>query len=182
MVADNNGNLYVAEAHSIRKVTPLGVVTTLAGSSTGGISDGRGMSAHFNFPSGISLDNEGNLYIADTENATIRKLTPTGDVTTLAGTPLVRGLVDGVGSAARFNSPKDMTVDAAGNVYVIDSGTVRKVTPAGVVTTVAGNSQYSGTRLGDLPGNFTGPGGITFIGANVLAVTAGTSVLRLTVP
>ncbi|RZI42602.1 hypothetical protein EGT07_11410 [Herbaspirillum sp. HC18] len=182
MVADNSGNLYVAESHSIRKVTPSGVVTTLAGSSTGGTSDGKGVAAHFNLPAGITLDNAGNLYIADTENATIRKLSPDGVVTTVAGSPSMRGLVDGIGSAARFNSPKDMTADAAGNVYVIDTGTVRKITPAGVVATIAGNSQFTGTRLGELPGNFARLAGITYLGANVLAVSDGTSVLKLAVP
>jgi sugar lactone lactonase YvrE len=182
MVADNAGNLYVAEAHSVRKVSPGGAVTTLAGSSTGGSSDGKGAAAFFRFPSGIALDNAGNLLIADTDNATIRKLSPDGAVTTIAGSSSMRGLVDGVGSAARFNSPKDMAADEAGNVFVIDTGTVRKVTPAGVVTTIAGSSQFTGTRLGDLPGNFARLAGITYLGANVFAVSDGSSVLRLAVP
>lgn len=182
MVADNAGNLYVAEAHSIRKVTPGGVVTTLAGSSTGGSVDGKGASAYFRFPSGLALDHAGNLYIADTDNATIRKLSPDGTVTTVAGAPSVRGLVDGAGSAARFNSPGEMAVDDTGNVYVIDTGTIRKITPGGTVTTIAGNSQFTGTRLGELPGNFARLRGIAYIGANVLAVTDGTSVLKLAVP
>jgi len=182
MVADNDGNVYVAEAHSVRKVTPGGVVTTLAGSSTGGSADGKGAAAFFNFPSGIALDPAGNLYIADTDNATIRKLAPDGAVTTVAGLSSVRGLVDGTGAAARFNKPKDMTADAQGNVYVIDTGTVRKITPEGVVTTIAGSSQHTGARLGELPGNFASLGGIAYLGANVLAVSDGTSVLKLAVP
>lgn len=182
MVVDNAGNLYVAEAHSVRKVTPNGVVTTLAGSSTGGSADGTGRSAFFRFPSGIALDKTGNLYIADTDNATIRKLSPDGVVTTVAGASLLRGLVDGTGSAARFNSPKEIATDEAGNVLVIDTGTVRKITPSGAVTTIAGSSQFTGTRLGDLPGNFARLSGITYLGANVFAVTDGSSVLRLAVP
>ena len=182
MVADNDGNVYVAEAHSVRKVTPGGVVTTLAGSSTGGSADGKGAAAFFNFPSGIALDPAGNLYIADTDNATVRKLALDGAVTTVAGLSSVRGLVDGKGAAARFNKPKDMTADAQGNVYVIDSGTVRKITPDGVVTTIAGSSQFTGARLGELPGNFARLGGTVYLGANVLAVSDGTSVLKLAVP
>jgi sugar lactone lactonase YvrE len=90
-------------------------------------------------PSGIAVDGAGNLYVADSNNYTIRKIAPTGVVSTLAGLAGVRGNVDGTGSAARFSSPNSVAVDAAGNVYVSDTvnNAIRKITPAGVVTTFA---------------------------------------------
>ena len=91
-------------------------------------------------PAGVAVDGAGNVYVADTVNDTIRKITPAGVVTTLAGMAGQHGSADGTGSAARFDHPVGVAVDAAGNVYVADTGndTIRKITPAGVVTTLAG--------------------------------------------
>ena len=127
--------------HTIRKVTPGGVVTTLAGlAGSSGSADGTGSAAQFNYPSGVAVDSAGNVYVADNDNDTIRKVTPAGVVTTLAGLAGSSGSADGTGSAARFNGPADVAVDSAGNVYVADQNnyTIRKVTPGGVVTTLAG--------------------------------------------
>jgi sugar lactone lactonase YvrE len=120
---------------------------TLAGQTTGSF-DGTGSAALFNLPSGVAADASGNVYVADTGNSTIRKVTPGGVVTTLAGMAGVTGTVDGSGSSARFNGPRSMAVDAAGNVYVADSTNcaIRKITPAGVVTTLAGELGVSGTN------------------------------------
>ena len=139
VVADGAGNLYVTDGGSmIRKITPAYAVTTFAGSVTSGAADGVGAAARFNHPSGIAIDTTGNLYVADTGNSTIRKITPGGVVTTLAGSPGTSGTADGTGPAARFSSPSAVTVDSTGAVYVADMGanSVRRITPAAVVTTV----------------------------------------------
>ena len=137
------------------------MVTTLAGSTTRGLRDGTGSAAGFNFPMGVAVDAAGNVYVADFSNNQIRKVTPAGVVTTLAGSTTA-GAADGMGSAARFYFPEGVAVDAAGNIYVADTynNEIRKVTPAGLVTTVVGN--ISGTSLvpGPLPGSLGTPGGI----------------------
>ncbi|MFN3590523.1 MAG: NHL repeat-containing protein, partial [Spirosomataceae bacterium] len=149
IVADAQGNTYVTDTgnHLIRKITPAGEVTTFAG-STRGFEDGLSTAAKFDFPVGITIDSQGNIYVADNGNHRIRKITPAGEVTTLAGSTL--GYVDGLGSAARFSFPSGLATDAQGNVYVADFGNnrVRKITPAGEVTTFAGSTQGSADGLG----------------------------------
>jgi sugar lactone lactonase YvrE len=142
---DAAGNVFVADSqsHTIRKVTPAGVVTTLAGlDQTTGTADGNGAAARFSDPEGIVADGSGNVYIADSGNHAIRKLTAANDVTTFAGLAGTSGFVDGAGNAARFNVPYGMALDSAGNFYVADCANraVRKITPGGVVTTLAGSS------------------------------------------
>jgi secreted PhoX family phosphatase len=115
------------------------VITTFDGlAQTMGSNDGLGNSALFNLPTGLAVDIFGNIYMTDTANSTIRKITPGGVVTTLAGLAGMAGLQDGTGSGAFFNQPKGLTVDISGNVYVADTGNaaIRKITPAGVVTTL----------------------------------------------
>ncbi len=153
VAVDSAGNVYVADYYNdtIRKVTPAGVVTTLAGSpGQTGSSDGTGSNARFYYPRGVAVDSAGNVYVADYYNSTIRKVTPAGVVTTLAGSPRHAGSSDGTGSNARFFWPYGVAVDSAGNVYVADTGnsTIRKVTPAGVVTTLAGSPGQSGSSDG----------------------------------
>ncbi|MGA2867342.1 MAG: hypothetical protein ABSF95_22940 [Verrucomicrobiota bacterium] len=134
MAADSAANVYVPDSgnNTIRKVTPAGVVTTLAGlPGSSGSADGTGGAARFDAPEGVAADSAGNVYVADTWNHTIRKLTPGGVVTTLAGLAGTQGTADGMGSAARFYWPEGVAVDSAGNVYVADTDnfTIRKVTP-----------------------------------------------------
>ena len=145
---DTAGNLYAADAwnNRIRKITPKGKVSTLAGSEEG-FADGRGSSARFNVPHDIAIDAAGNLYVADMYNRSIRKVTPEGEVTTLAGNRDkwgVEGFADEQGSAAGFDSPFGITVDAAGNLYVVDHSRIRKVTPEGKVSTLAGSRNEKG--------------------------------------
>jgi hypothetical protein len=146
---DAAGNIYIADTanDTIRKITPAGVVSTLAGSAdVAGSADGTGSGAQFNGPQALAIDRNGNLYVADTGNDTIREVTPAGVVTTLAGTAGGAGSADGTGSAATFNGPRGIVIDASNNLYVADSGndTLRKITPAGVVTTIAGTAGVTG--------------------------------------
>jgi sugar lactone lactonase YvrE len=159
VAADNAGNIYVADEHNdtIRKLTPVGtnwVVTTLAGlAGVPGSANGTGSAARFYHPGGVAVDSAGNVYVADEHNDTIRKVTPAGVVTTLAGLADVSGSADGRGSAARFSLPFGVAVDSEGNVYVADqlNSTIRKVTPVGTewdVTTLAGQAGSFGTNDG----------------------------------
>ena len=137
-------------------MTPAGTNggTTLAGlAGSPGSADGTGSNARFNDPSGVAVDSAGNVYVADSYNDTIRKVTPADVVTTLAGLAGNAGSADGTGSAARFDDPTGVAVDSAGNVYVADdcNSTIRKVTPVGAsweVTTLAGLAGSSGSADG----------------------------------
>ena len=150
VAVDSAGNVYVADTfnNTIRKITPSGVVSTLAGlSGIRGGADGTGSTARFNQPFGVAADNAGNVYVADTANQAIRKITLCGVVTTLAGQIGNPGSADGAGGAARFFYPQSVTADSAGNVYVADTGnnTIRKITSSGVVSTLAGLAGSSGS-------------------------------------
>src|SRR5206468_1329426 len=152
---DSSGNIYVADNYNstIRKITAGGVVTTLAGlAGSYGSADGTGSAARFYGPSGVAVDNAGNVYVADAGNHTIRKATPAGVVTTLAGLAGNPGSADGTGSAARFFDPRGLATDSSGNVYVGDYGnqTIRKITPAGAVTTLAGLAGNPGSADGKI--------------------------------
>ena len=148
---DSSGNLYVADTrnHRIRKITPSGDVTTIAGSSAGHL-DGQGTAAQFITPASITIDSADNLYVADTDSHTIRKITPSGQVTTIAGTYNAVGSADGIGSAALFSSPLGITPDSSGNLYVTDTNnhTIRKITSTRQVTTIAGTPNADGSADG----------------------------------
>ncbi len=150
VAVDTGGTVYVADSgnYSIRKITPTGVVTTLAGSGgwPGGSADGTGTAAKFRNPTGVTVDTAGMVYVADSSNCTIRKITPAGVVTTLAGSAGQSGYADGTGAAAQFLYPSGIAVDPSGTLYVADtfSYTIRKISPAGVVTTFAGTPNVSG--------------------------------------
>lgn len=153
IVADAAGNLYVSDsaAKTIRKVSPAGDVSTFAGKAReAGSSDGAGEVARFGSPLGLALDKNGFLYVADAGNHTIRKVSATGVVTTLAGSAGDPGYVDGQGSAARFAFPQSLSVDSSGNVYVADADNhdLRKITPEGLVTTVAKGSANTSENSG----------------------------------
>lgn len=164
---DSRGSVYVADAgnsNRIRRIAPDGTVATFAGSKEGFL-DGIGSAAAFHTPSAIAFDHEGNLYVADTGNHAIRKITKDGTVSTLAGngTP---GEADGIGRAAQFNGPVGLAVDAAGIVYVADTynDRIRRIGRDGTVTTIAGGAR---------PGNADGIGtAASFDTPSALAVTA----------
>ena len=171
VAVDGSGNVFVADAGntSIRKITAGGVVSTFAGiSGVAGSADGVGASARFNRPQGVAVDSAGNVYVADSESQTIRKVTAAGVVTTLAGAVDQKGSADGFGSAARFNRPYAIAVDGFGNVYVtdFDNATIRKITATGSVTTLAGFAGQVGFIDG--PGGearFNEPYGVAVNGA-----------------
>lgn len=156
------GLIYVSDfdAHTVRTITPTGDVSTFAGKADqGGHVDATGDVARLNCPAGIAVDGADALYVADDCSQTIRKITPTAAVTTLAGAPDVEGYADGVGAAARFKWPMGLAVDKAGNVYVGEEAnhTVRRITPSGEVTTVIGSPSSVGVVLGPLPASLTAP-------------------------
>lgn len=176
-VAGDGTYVYVADHtdHSIRRVAADGTVTTLAGKAGSyGSTDGQGASARFHAPTGIAADGSGNVYVADNGNATIRKITAAGVVTTLAGSAGSKGTTDGAASAARFASPAGVTVDQAGNLFVVDSeaSTLRKITSAGVVTTMAGSAYSNGLVDGSGSGaRFSFPYDVAVDSAGNLYVT-----------
>jgi sugar lactone lactonase YvrE len=185
VAVDKVGSVYVADTfnHKIRKISPTGVVTTIAGSGAAGSADAIGSAASFNFPKGLALDDFGNLYVADLNNFKIRKITPEGIVTTLAGTG-IDGTADGPGNAATFGPPTAVTVDGYGNVYVADGSKykVRKVTAAGFVTTIAGTGLNGSNDGVGTSASFEGPNGIAvdIRGTIYLAETLGHRVREIT--
>jgi sugar lactone lactonase YvrE len=174
IAVDASGTVYVADNsnHRIRKITPSGVVTTLAGSGVAGYADGTGTGARFNSPSGVTVDAAGTVYVADSTNHRIRKITPVGVVTTFAGSGTA-GYTDGTGTAVQFNSPSGVTVDAAGTVYVADNSNhrIRRITPVGVVTTFAGSGTAGYTDGTGTAVQFNYPRGVVVDAAGNVYVT-----------
>jgi sugar lactone lactonase YvrE len=176
ITVDNVGNLYVTDLfnQTIRKITAAGVVSSLGGPARrSGSTDGTGGNARFNQPNGVAGDNGGQLYVADTFNHTIRKITSAGVVSTLAGLAESSGSADGTGNNARFNQPNGIAVDSAGQLYVADTynHTIRKITSAGVVSTLAGLAESPGSADGaGSSAQFNYPGSIAVDSANSLYV------------
>ena len=167
IATDTTGNFFVADCqnHAIRKITTNGVVTTFAGQlGVAGSANGTGTSAQFNSPSGLAFDKSGNLFVTDTGNSTIRKITSAGAVATFAGVAGQSGFADGAAGSAQFNSPLGIVVAPNGTVYVADSGNhcIRAIA-SGAVSTFAGSPKNWGSADGKgTNAQFNGPVGLAF--------------------
>ncbi len=156
MTVDHAGNIYFSDPNKnvIREITQDGEKILAGSAGVTGSSDGKGSAASFHNPKGLAVDKDGTVLVADSGNHLIRKISPDGTVTTLAGSAGVTGASDGIGTAALFSNPSAVVLDASGNAYVADSDnfTIRKITPRGAVSTLAmsgtsGNSSYFGPEL-----------------------------------
>lgn len=157
-----DGNLYIADRdnNSIRKLDLLGNVTTIAGNGNVGSLNGNGSSATFNNPWGLAVDDDGNIFVADTRNHLIRKIDTFGVVSTYAGTG-ARGYTGGNRLTATFGDPTDIEIDSDGNLIICDHSThlIRKITPQGIVSTIAGSPNIIGSTNG-FSASFNWPYGI----------------------
>jgi sugar lactone lactonase YvrE len=184
IVIDSAGNLYVgdAEAHVIRKITSAGVVTTFAGTTNvAGSADGTGTSASFNDPAGLAIDASGNLFVADAKNNKIRKITPAGVVTTYAGTGVAGSTDATTATAATFNVPVNLSIDSDGFLYVADTNSklIRKISPSGKVSTVAGGGAGTDTADTGAAASFVGPTSVVFDKSKTLYVADGNKIRKL---
>jgi len=190
LAVDGAGNVYVADSwnHTIRKITPAGAVSTLAGlAGNFGAADGTNSKARFNRPARIALDRAANLFVTDFLNHTIRQITPSGTVSTIAGLAGVWGSADGTNSAARFFQPHGICVADAATLFVVDSGnqTLRRISAIGtnwVVSTVAGLSGTAGYTDGTgTAAEFYFPAGSALDSAGRLYLAdSGNNVIRMT--
>ena len=155
-----DGNIIVGDKYNIRKITPAGAVTTFAGNGKNNLLNGTGTSAGFSSITGVAVDAQNNIYVADAGNNVVRKITAAGVVTTLAGSG-VSAYANGTGKQASFTALQGIAVDKHGNVYVSDASMIRRITPFGVVATLAGSSVNRGAvdGKGDVA-TFSAPGGI----------------------
>jgi len=185
VTADAAGNVYVADAgnNKIRMISTAGMVSTFAGTGIAGSSNVAD-SVSFNSPLGVAVDGSGNVYVADYGNNLIRKVTQAGSVNTLAGSG-AKGAHDGLDTVASFNLPEALAVDAAGNVYVADNGNdlIRKITPAGQVSTFAGSGQPGKSDGAGGAASFNSPFGIAVDAAgNVYVADSGNNLIRMITP
>jgi hypothetical protein len=160
LATDRAGNVYVGDTFNerIRAISPAGQVWTVAGDGKEGLLNGGALTAEFRYVTSVASDAEDNLYVADAGNFYVRQITPIGLVAVMAGSG-VRGYVDGASIAVRFDQMDDMVVDSKGNVFLIDDNSIRKVTPQGVVSTIAGAEAGYADGDGSVA-RFRNPGGL----------------------
>lgn len=183
IAVDSSDNLYVADTANcmIRKITSAGLVSTFAGSTTPGSANGTGTAASFTAPQGLAVDSTGTIYVADTVNNMIRVITPSGVVSTLAGSAGVTGSTNATGTSASFNTPTGVTVDTCGNVYVADilNNMIRKITPGDVVTTLAGQLTLGSTNATGTSASFDRPAAVALdASGNLYVADAFNSLVR----
>ena len=175
IAVDRAGDVYAADSANctIRKISINGLVTTLAGSAgVSGSTDGTGSMARFNQPFGVAIDKYDNIYVADFGNHVVRKLSLSGSVSTLAGTPGTPGSLDGPGASARFTGPFGIAVDTNGVLYVSDQDTIRRILPTGAVTTLAGAPGMRGSDDGvGANARFQGPIGLAVDPSGIVYVS-----------
>ena len=186
IAVDRRGYVYVADSRNnrIRVIDPQGQVSTLAGDGLGDHRDGPALEARFNHPSGVAVDHEGNVYVADHWNHTIRKIDPSGVVSTLAGSPN-RGFFDAPGTLARFNYPTGLILDDEGNIYVADSEnhSIRKIDPYGSVSTLAGNGNHGFVNARGREAEFEWPLGLAIDReGNIFVADNGNNMIRAISP
>jgi gliding motility-associated-like protein len=176
LAIDGAGNIYVADAanNQVEKVSTSGAVSVLAGHPAAGSANGTGIAAGFNKPVAIAIDVSGNLFVADELNNLIREITPEGAVSAFAGSG-AQTEADGTGISASFNHPAGLAFDASGNLYVSDNGgnTIRKISPAGAVSTFAGNGSAGSADGPGTSATFNGPQGLAFDEIGYLYVADG---------
>jgi len=186
LAIDNANNIYVADngGNKIRKITPAGLVTTVAGSGTPGAMNATGTNASFTNPTGLTVDAAGNIYVVDSGNHLIRKIAPNGAVTTYAGSGFA-GFNNGNATMASFDFPNDAIIDGAGNLYVSDyvSDEIRKIAPDGTVSTLAGYPVIGSTDGTGAIARFYNPSGLTFDAkGNIVVADANNELIRQVTP
>ena len=171
IAVDGKGNILVADYHNhrVRKITPDGTVSTLAGSGRKGFADGAGAAAQFNGPRGVAVDGDGRIIITDSDNHRVRQITPDGTVSTLAGSGR-KGFADGAGAAAQFNCPFGVAVDGDGRILVADfrNDRVRRINPDGTVDTLAGSGSQGFADGAGAAAQFNGPFGVAVDGEGII--------------
>ena len=186
VVADSSGNLYIADSYNnmIREINTSQVVSTLAGSTTHGTTNGAGVTALFYRPTGIAMDASDNLYVADSYNDMIRLIAPGGVVSTLAGSAGVTGSANGPVSQATFYRPTGIAVDANDNIYVVDTynNLIREIS-GGVVSTLAGSGKVGHANGTGIAATFNHPSGIALdLLGNIYVADTGNSMIRKITP
>lgn len=179
IVIDGSGNIFIADRgnHRIRKISGNNV-TTFAGSGTLGSTNGQGVNASFTLPKGLTIDSAGNLFVTDGIGKRIRKITPTGLVSTIAGSS-TQGFLDGQGVAARFNLASGITIDSQNNLFVADEIKIRKISPTGLVTTIAGTGAAGFVDGNAITTQFSGLQGIAIDAqGNLYVADAGNNKIR----